>query len=33
MPSEYRAILDWVADKEADPKTVLSCVASIGWVK
>jgi len=33
MPSEYRAILDWVADKEADHKTVLSCVASIGWVK
>lgn len=33
MPRDYRAILDWVGEKERDPTTVLSCVTSIGWVK
>jgi hypothetical protein len=33
MPQEFQAIRDWVAEKEGNPATVLSCVASIGWVK
>jgi hypothetical protein len=33
MPRDYRAILEWVTDKENDPTTVLGCVTSIGWVK
>jgi hypothetical protein len=33
MPREYRAIRDWVMEKEGNPTTVLSCVVSIGWVK
>jgi hypothetical protein len=33
MPQEYRAIRDWVMEKEGNPATVLSCVVSIGWVK
>ena len=33
MPRDYRAIFNWVAEKERDSTTVLSCVTSIGWVK
>jgi len=33
MPREFQAIRDWIAEKEGDHTTVLSCVASIGWVK